>query len=115
MEIALGVCAVCNTGTSSYPHRLASIGASAQLASGARRGSGTIGQYHRSDKTSNGVAMRDYQASIEKLRKDAAEAALIRDLATDKTKREMFGRPHEHLNRLADEVEQAMASGKEKK
>ena len=31
--------------------------------------------------------MKDYQASLEKLRKDAAEAALIRDLATDKTKR----------------------------
>jgi len=27
--------------------------------------------------------MKDYQASIEKLRADAAEAALIRDLATD--------------------------------
>ena len=54
--------------------------------------------------------MKDYQASIEKLRKDAAEAALIRDLATDPTKREMFGRLHEHLNRLADEVEQVMRS-----
>jgi hypothetical protein len=52
--------------------------------------------------------VQDYQASIEKLRKDAAEAALIRDPATDKTKREMFDR---HLNRLADEVEQAMKSG----
>jgi hypothetical protein len=37
--------------------------------------------------------MKDYQASIEKLRKDAAEAALIRDLAIDKTKREMFRPP----------------------
>jgi hypothetical protein len=54
--------------------------------------------------------MKDYQASIEKLRKEAAEAALIRDLATDKTKREMFDRLHEHLKRLADEVEQAMTS-----
>jgi hypothetical protein len=27
--------------------------------------------------------MKDYQASLEKLRTDAAEAALIRDLATD--------------------------------
>ena len=56
--------------------------------------------------------MKDYQASIEKLRKDAAEAALIRDLATDTTKREMFDRLHQHLNRLADEVERAMRSGK---
>jgi hypothetical protein len=56
--------------------------------------------------------MKDYQASIEKLRKDAAEAALIRDLATDTTKREMFDRLHQHLNRLADEVERVMRSGK---
>jgi hypothetical protein len=56
--------------------------------------------------------MKDYQASIEKLRKDAAEAALIRDLATDRNKREMFNRLHEHLNRLADEVEQAMNASK---
>lgn len=52
--------------------------------------------------------MKDYQASIQKLRTDAAEAALVRDLATDPTKREMFGRLHEHLSRLADEVERAM-------
>jgi hypothetical protein len=56
--------------------------------------------------------MKDYQASLEKLRTDAAEAALIRDLATDNTKRDMFDRLHRHLNRLADEVEQAMAAGK---
>jgi hypothetical protein len=58
--------------------------------------------------------VKDYQASIEKLRRDAAEAALIRDLATNGTKREMFGRLHEHLNRLADEVERAMKSDKTK-
>lgn len=52
--------------------------------------------------------MKDYQASVQKLRTDAAEAALVRDLATDPTKREMFGRLHEHLSRLADEVERAM-------
>jgi hypothetical protein len=52
--------------------------------------------------------MRDYAACIEKLRSDAAEAALIRDLATDPTKRDMFDRLHAHLNRLADEVEHAM-------
>jgi len=37
---------------------------------------------------------------------------MIRDLATDPVKREMFGRLSEHLNRLADEVEQAMNSAK---
>lgn len=56
--------------------------------------------------------MKDYQASLEKLRKEAAEAAMIRDLSTDKAKREMFGRLHDHLNQLADEVERAMAASK---
>lgn len=53
--------------------------------------------------------MKDYQRSVEKLRKDAAEAALIRDLTTDGEKREVFNRLCEHLNRLADEVERAMS------
>jgi hypothetical protein len=42
----------------------------------------------------------------------ARPLALIRDLATDRTKREMFDRLHEHLNRLADEVEQALNNSK---
>ena len=57
--------------------------------------------------------MKNYRASLEQFRKDAAEAALIRDLATDKPKREMFDRLHQHLNRLADEVEQAMHASEE--
>jgi hypothetical protein len=52
--------------------------------------------------------MQDYLATIEKLRKEAAETALIRDLTTDKSKRETYGRLHDHLIRLAEEVEQAM-------
>jgi hypothetical protein len=44
--------------------------------------------------------MKDYKASIERLRTDAAEAALIRDLATETTKREAFNRLHEHLSGL---------------
>ena len=56
--------------------------------------------------------MKDYQASLEKLRKDAAEAALVRDLATDPTKREMFTRLAEHFARLADEIERAMTDSK---
>lgn len=60
------------------------------------------------------AAMKDYQATIEKLRKDAAEAALIRDLATNRTKREMFSRLHEHLTQLADELQQAMKSDEAK-
>ena len=55
--------------------------------------------------------MRDFLASINKLRKDAAEAAAIRDLATDSAKRETFDRLHRHLNQLADEVERAMKAG----
>lgn len=54
--------------------------------------------------------MKDFRSSIEKLRKEAEEAALIRDMATDGAKREMYDRLHQHLNRLADEVEQAMNS-----
>ena len=56
--------------------------------------------------------MKDYQASLEKLRKDSAEAALIRDLATDKAKRELFDRLAVHLNSLADQVEEAMLTRK---
>ena len=52
--------------------------------------------------------MKDYQAHLEKLRQDAAECALVRDLATDKAKREMFDRLARHLDQLADEVERAM-------
>jgi hypothetical protein len=57
--------------------------------------------------------MKDYKASLEKLRKEAADAALIRDLATDKLKRDLYDRLHRHLNGLADEVERAM-NGPEK-
>ena len=56
--------------------------------------------------------MKDYQASLEKLRKDAAEAAQVRDLATDKAKRELFDRLAVHLNSLADQVEEAMLTRK---
>ena len=49
----------------------------------------------------------DYSSHLDKLRKDAAEAALIRDLATNHAKRELFERLAQHLSRLADEVERA--------
>jgi hypothetical protein len=58
--------------------------------------------------------MKDYQASIEKLRSEAAEAALIRDLATDPAKRDVYDNLHKHFNRLADEIEQAAKSSVEK-
>ena len=54
--------------------------------------------------------MKDFRASVEKLRKDAVEAAMTRDLATDPIKREMYDNLHRHFNRLADEVEQAINS-----
>lgn len=49
--------------------------------------------------------MKDYRASLEKLRKDAAEAARVRDLAMDPDKREMYHRLHVHFDLLADEIE----------
>jgi hypothetical protein len=56
--------------------------------------------------------VKDYQTSLEKLRSDAAEAARIRDLATDMAKREMFDRIAQHLGQLADEVERALTAPK---
>jgi hypothetical protein len=58
------------------------------------------------------AAMKDYLAQVEKLRKDAAECALIRDLTTDQAKRDLFDRLHSHLTVLADQVEQAMLQRK---
>ncbi|WP_407112089.1 hypothetical protein [Bradyrhizobium sp. LMG 9283] len=58
--------------------------------------------------------MKDYLAQIEKLRKDAAECALIRDLATDPAKREVFDRLASHLTVLADQVEVAMLERKDR-
>lgn len=56
--------------------------------------------------------MKDYLEQVEKLRKDAAECALIRDLATDATKREMFDRLASHLANLANQVELAITERK---
>jgi hypothetical protein len=58
--------------------------------------------------------MKDYQAQLEKLRRDAAECALIRDLATDSAKRELFDRLAVHLESLANHVEQATLSRNDK-
>jgi hypothetical protein len=52
--------------------------------------------------------LKDYQARLEKLRRDAAECALIRDLATDHDKRALFDRLAAYLGLLADQVEQEM-------
>jgi hypothetical protein len=57
--------------------------------------------------------MIDYQTHLEKLRRDAAECALIADLATSPQKRELFARLAEHLGRLAVEVESAITAANE--
>ena len=57
--------------------------------------------------------MIDYQTQLEKLRRDAAECALIADLATTPQKRELFARLAEHLGTLAVEVERAMTAANE--
>jgi len=56
--------------------------------------------------------MRDYNSAVEKLRSDAAEAELIRDVVAVEAKREMFGRLAQHLHQLANEVEHAHERGK---
>jgi hypothetical protein len=53
--------------------------------------------------------MKDMQGSLEKLRTDAADAALIRDLATDSHKREFFTTLADLLAILVAEVECAIA------
>ena len=52
--------------------------------------------------------MKDMQAQLEKLRADAAECALIRDLATDPKKRDLFTKLAEHYSVLAIEVARAI-------
>jgi hypothetical protein len=53
--------------------------------------------------------MMNMQESLAKLRANAAEAAVIRDSATDHFKRELFARLSVHLAALAAEIERAMA------
>ena len=57
--------------------------------------------------------MQDMLTQLEKLRRDAAECELIRDLATDPRSASLFDRLAAHLSVLASEVERAMLeSGK---
>jgi len=64
-------------------------------------------------KQTKGADMQDMLTQLEKLRRDAAECELIRDLATDHKKRELFDRLAAHLSVLASEVERAiLESGK---
>jgi predicted anti-sigma-YlaC factor YlaD len=53
--------------------------------------------------------MKDMRRRLERLRDDAADCAVIAGLAETKEKRELFARLAEHLNMLADQVEQAIS------
>jgi len=52
--------------------------------------------------------MRDMEVHLEKLREQAAEYEMIRALATDPGKRELFAKLADHFKILAKEIEQAM-------
>ena len=56
--------------------------------------------------------MRDMQAHLETLRREAADCRRISDHATDEEKRELFSRLADHLNVLADEVAKAIEAKK---
>jgi hypothetical protein len=52
--------------------------------------------------------MRDMQVHLERLREQAAEYEMIREIATDRVKRDLFAKLAEHFKILATEVEHAM-------
>jgi hypothetical protein len=52
--------------------------------------------------------MQDMVEALEKLRVQVAECEMIRDLATDKVKRELFTKLAAHFKVLAAEVERAI-------
>lgn len=54
------------------------------------------------------------QAHLEKLRVQIAECEIIRDLATDPKKRDLFARLAEHHKVLAAEIEKAMVDEDQK-
>jgi hypothetical protein len=53
--------------------------------------------------------MQDYKASLERLLKDAEEAAAIRNRATDPEKVALYQRLYEHYLMLAGEVQKALS------
>jgi hypothetical protein len=56
--------------------------------------------------------MQDMQIHLEKLRVQIAECEMIRDLATDPAKRDLFDRLARHFAVLAGEVERAIERAK---
>jgi hypothetical protein len=55
-------------------------------------------------------SMQDMRAQVEKLHVQIAECELIRDLATDPKKRELFTRLAEHFKVLVADIEKVMAA-----
>jgi hypothetical protein len=55
--------------------------------------------------------MRTLTEQLEALRIEAIECALIRDLSTDRTKREFFAKLADRLTQMARDVEQAIDEG----
>ncbi len=53
--------------------------------------------------------MKDMQTHLEKLRVQTVECEMIRDLATDKAKREVFDKLAQYFKILADELELEIA------
>ncbi len=56
--------------------------------------------------------MEDMRQHLEKLREQVAECEIIRDLATDPKKRELFARLAQHHKALVAEIERAIATTK---
>jgi hypothetical protein len=56
--------------------------------------------------------MTDLQAELEKLQRQIAECEMIRHLATDLRKSELFARLADELKTLAAEMEKALAEGR---
>jgi hypothetical protein len=52
--------------------------------------------------------MREMEVYLERLREQAAEYEMIRGLATDPVKRDLFAKLAEHFKILASEIEHAM-------
>jgi hypothetical protein len=52
--------------------------------------------------------MQDYKASLERLLRDAEEAAVIRDRSADPEKQSLYHRLYQHYLMLAGEVEKAI-------
>ena len=56
--------------------------------------------------------MKDMQEHLEKLQLQIVECEMVRDLATDPKKRDLFARLAEHYKVLAGEVNKAIAEQK---